>query len=76
MLAYYMSQSEQNQLIQQLTGVSRIWYMLLAAPFVAYALILLLASCFTNRGPVTFVGLVLMFVFRISHQHRINHISG
>jgi len=76
MLAYYMNQSEQNQLIHKLTGVGRVWYMLLAAPFIVYPLILLLASCFANQGPVTFVGLIVMFVFRLSHEHRINHISG
>jgi len=76
MLAYYMRQSARSNFTQKFTGVSRVWYALLTLPFIVYPLCLLLTSCFTNRGPVMFVGLVLMTGFRTFHPHRINDISG
>jgi len=76
MLTYYMIQSKRSTFTQKLTAVDRVWYILLAAPFIMYPLCLLLTSCFTNRGPVMLVGLILMIGFRMFHSHRINHISG
>jgi len=75
MLTYYMRQSTRSSIIQRLTGVHIIWYLLLVLPFIVYPPILLLASCFTNRGPVMLIGLILMVGFRTFHPHRINHIS-
>jgi len=76
MLTYYTHLSARSSFIQALTGVNRMWYFLLVLPFVVYPLCLLLTSCFTNRGPVMFVGLVLMIGFRTFHTHRINDVSG
>jgi len=75
MLTYYTRQSARSSLTQKLTGVNRVWYILLVSPFIVYPLCLLLTSCFTNRGPMMSVGLVLMIGFRTYQQHRINDIS-
>ena len=74
MLSYYTHQSS-RAVVQRLTGVSRHWYLLVILPFVVFPLCLLLALCFTNRGPIMFAGLVLMIWFRTFHPHRLNDVS-
>jgi len=75
MLTYFTRQSQCSRITQRFTGVDRVWYFFLALPFVIYPICLLLTFCFTNRGPIMLVGLVLMVGFRTFHPHRINHIS-
>ncbi len=60
---------------QAFSGIRLTWYGLLVAPFMAYPAILLMASCFVNRGPVTLAGICILIGFRLFHSHRINHIS-
>ena len=75
MLTYYTHQSTHSHVVRTLTGLNRVWFALIALPFVIYPLCLLLASCFSNRGPVMSVGLLLMIGFRTFHPHRINDVS-
>ena len=72
MFVFYMSASSPVKNME-IRGPIVAWYCLLALPFLMYPITYLLAVNFTNRGPVTLIGVVAMLFFRVFHSHRMSH---
>ncbi|CAH1794074.1 unnamed protein product [Owenia fusiformis] len=71
-MTYYTKKGDRNSIPK---GPTLAWYWHLAMPSVLYAIIIAIATQFSNQGLVATVGMVMLLVTLYQHGHRINHVA-